>query len=168
VDSKLSLNKLRVLPALSADSLLSTDENRDCATPILDGNEDSVRKITRKLKEIDVDEIVQARKRQKHSHRASSPSPSSSSSASSTTSDEYVEIALRCPNGERLCGKFHSEKTPFEILTEASSLVKFEYPITTEYYDCWINEVPRRKINPNQSLLTQQIQSRTMIYAEEK
>ena len=30
---------------------------------------DSVRKITRKLKEIDVDEIVQARKRQKHSHR---------------------------------------------------------------------------------------------------
>ena len=32
-------------------------------------NLDSVRKITRKLKEIDVDEIVQARKRQKHSHR---------------------------------------------------------------------------------------------------
>ena len=55
-----------------------------------------------------------------------------------------------------------------KILTEASSLVKFEYPITTEYYDCWINEVPRRKINPNQSLLSQQIQSRTMIYAEEK
>ena len=47
------------------------------------------------------------------------PSCSSTSSGSSTAAGgencEFLEIALRCPNGTRLAGKFHIEKTPFEV-----------------------------------------------------
>jgi hypothetical protein len=111
------------------------------------------------------------------------PSPTPSCSSTSTSSGgstpahgensrdaaEFLEIALRCPNGVRLCGKFLVEKTPFEILTEAASVVQcFSSPISQAYYDVFVNEVPRRDLNLSISLQSQQIRNRTVIYVEEK
>jgi len=129
-------------------------------------DQSSVRKITKKLKEIDVDE--QLRKKRKILHRHTpSPQPSTSSE-SSCSAPEELEIILRCPNGERLSGKFSNERTPFEILHEAGAIVQYELPLTDANYDVFVNEVPRRRLLPHTSLSAQNIPNRTLIYAEEK
>merc|ERR1711976_936328 len=103
-------------------------------------DQSSVRRITKKLKEIDVDEQLRKKRKVLHRHTPS-PQPSTSSE-SSCSAPEEIEIILRCPNGERLSGKFSNERTPFEILAEAGAIVQYELPLNDSNYDVFVNEVP--------------------------
>jgi len=81
-----------------------------------------VRKITKKLQKIDVEQNeakrIKLMSRDEDLSRSISPCSNSSSSTSSTSLD-WVEIGLRLPNGRRIDARFPPERTPFQMRLKA-------------------------------------------------